>query len=93
MALEFTWDPAKSAANHRKHGLDFEEALTAFDDPMSTTIQDPAHSAGERRFLLLGRTRNQALVVVSHTERGDRIRIISARRATRREKMKYEEGI
>jgi len=92
MALEFTWDPKKAEFNRRKHGVDFLEAVTAFDDPMSTTISDPDHALGEHRFLLIGQTSKARLIVVSHTERGHSIRLINARRATRRERTQYEEG-
>jgi uncharacterized DUF497 family protein len=91
MALEFEWDPAKAAANQRKHGVSFEEAATAFADPLSLTISDPDHSAREARFLLLGRSQAGRLLVVGHTERGDRIRLITARLATRPERRDYEE--
>ena len=91
MGLGFTWDPAKAAANLRKHGVSFEEAATAFGDPHSITIPDPDHSAAERRFILIGASDRDVLVVVSHTERGETIRIISARRATRHERAFYEE--
>ncbi len=92
MALSFEWDPRKAAANLRKHGIGFPEAATAFGDPRSLTIPDPDHSAGEERFLLLGRSQAGRLVVVAHTERGANIRLISARAADRRERRTYEEG-
>ena len=93
MALRFTWDPAKAAANRRKHGIDFPEAATAFGDPLSLTVADPDHSEGEERYLLLGRSERDRLLVVVHVERaGDEIRLISARPATRRERRQYEEG-
>jgi uncharacterized DUF497 family protein len=91
MALGFTWDPAKSAANVRKHGVSFEDASTAFGDPHSITVADPLHSAAETRFALIGSTSRGLIVIVSHTERNDTIRIISARKATRRERATYEE--
>ena len=91
MALEFRWDLRKAASNLRKHGVLFEDAATAFGDPHSITIPDPDHSAAERRFTLIGMTRRGLVVVVSHTERGDTIRIISARKATRSERASYEE--
>jgi len=91
MALEFRWDPTKAAANLRKHRVSFEEAATAFADPHSITISDPDHSVGEHRFTLVGATTRGLLVVVAHTERGDTIRIISARRANRAERAIYEE--
>ena len=92
MALQFAWDARKAAANLRKHGVSFAEAATAFGDPLSITIPDPDHSEDEARFLLIGRSARQHLVVVAHVERGDIIRIISARPATRRERTEYEEG-
>jgi uncharacterized DUF497 family protein len=93
MALRFTWDPRKAAANKRKHGIDFAEAATAFADPLSLTIPDPDHSEAEDRFLLVGLSVRERLLVVVHVERAaDEIRLISARRATRRERAQYEEG-
>ena len=91
MALEFEWDPAKATANQQKHGVSFEEAATAFADPLSLTIADPDHSAREARFLLLGRSHADRLLIVGHTARGDRIRLITARLATRPERRAYEE--
>lgn len=91
MALEFEWDRAKAAANRQKHGVAFEEAATTFADPFSLTIADPDHPAREARFLLLGRSDAGRLLVVGHTERGDRIRLITARLATRPERRAYEE--
>ena len=76
----------------RKHGVAFEEAATAFADTLSRTIRDPLHSQpGESRFVLIGRSRAGRLLVVVHVERGDRIRIVSARTATRKERKDYEE--
>ena len=92
MALQFAWDARKAAANQRKHGVSFAEAATAFGDPLSLTIPDPDHSQDEDRFLLIGRSTRQHLVVVAHAERGDTIRILSARPASRRERIAYEEG-
>lgn len=91
MPLRFTWDADKAAANERKHGLTFVEASTAFDDPLSITIPDPDHSGTEARYLLVGLTERHRLVVVAHTERGDEIRLISARPATPHERRTYEE--
>ena len=91
MSLQFTWDPQKAAANLRKHKVGFPEAATAFADPLSLTIPDPDHSVGEERFVLIGQSERRRLVVVAHVERGDLIRIISARLATRRERKTYEE--
>ena len=89
--FRFVWDSEKAAANLRKHGVDFHEAATAFGGPLSITIPDPEHSIGEERWLLLGQSVAGRLLVVAHTERGDEIRIINARPATRRERQTYEE--
>ena len=91
MSLQFTWDPKKAAANLRKHRVGFPEAATAFADPLSITIPDPDHSVGEARFVLIGQSDRHRLVVVAHVERGDLIRIISARLASRHERKTYEE--
>lgn len=91
MALRFVWDVRKATANERKHGVGFLEATTVFDDPLSVTIPDPGHSVGGQRFLLLGTSSQQRLLVVAHSESGESIRIISARRARRRERRAYEE--
>jgi uncharacterized DUF497 family protein len=90
--LVFEWDPEKAAANLEKHDVAFEEAVTVFADPLSLTIPDPDHSEYEERLLLVGRSRAQTLLVVAHVERGERIRLISARRASRRERRDYEES-
>ena len=91
MALHFVWDARKAAANERKHGVSFREGTTVFDDPLSVAIPDPDHSAGEQRFLLLGLSHRNRLLVVAHAERGEAIRIISVRAATPRERRTYEE--
>ena len=88
--LQFVWNRAKAAENLRKHGVDFAEAATAFADRLSITIGDPDHSVGEERWLLVGQSSTGRLLVVAHTERGDEIRLISARLATRRERENYE---
>jgi uncharacterized protein len=88
--LDFEWDVAKANANFRKHGISFDEASTAFADPLSLTIPDPEHSEGEHRFLLLGTASSSRLLVVSHTYRERRIRIINARIANKRERRDYE---
>jgi len=92
MSLTFEWDEQKAESNLKKHGVSFEEAATAFGDTLSVTIPDPAHSEGEVRFLLIGITTRQRVVVVAHTERGDNIRIINARPAKRKEVRDYEQG-
>ena len=92
MSLKFEWDPAKARANARKHGVAFEEAASAFGDPLSLTIPDPSSRALEHRFAQLGVSDRHRLLVVIHVERGDTLRLISARPATRGERRKYEEG-
>jgi uncharacterized DUF497 family protein len=93
MPLSFEWDENKAKSNSAKHGVSFEEASTVCGDPLSLTIPDPAHSRMEDRFVILGHSHQQKLLVVVHTERGDNVRIISARRASGRERKKYEEKI
>ena len=87
----FEWDAPKALSNRRKHGVTFEEAASAFADPLSRTIPDPDHSEKEDRSILIGQSKRGRIVIVVHTERGDRIRIISARVASRREKREHEE--
>ena len=91
MPLTFEWDSRKARSNLAKHDIVFEEASTVFGDPLSLTISDPEHSLSEKRYITLGNTFKGKLLVVVHTERGDNIRIISARRASRRERTFYEE--
>lgn len=88
----FTWDPRKAAANLKRHGIDFHEAATVLDDTLSTTFPDIEHASLEPRFLTIGLSSRRCLLVVAHTEEGELVRIISARRATRRERRFYEEG-
>jgi hypothetical protein len=90
--MRFEWDPEKARRNVAKHGVSFEEAATAFGDPLSLTIFDPDHSEEEDRFILLGQTYTGRLVVVVHTDRGENVRIISAGLAARRERRAYENG-
>ncbi|HEU4395467.1 MAG TPA: BrnT family toxin [Planctomycetota bacterium] len=90
--MDFEWDPEKASRNLRKHRVSFPEASTAFEDPFSITIPDPDHSDEEARFVLLGMTYRGRLVVVAHTDRGDAVRLISARLATRRERRDHERG-
>lgn len=87
--MKFEWDPNKARENLKKHGVSFEEALTAFSDWESITIPDPDHSIGEERFVLLGKSHRGNLLVVPHTERGDFIRIISAWHANARQRTQY----
>ena len=92
MKTEFEWDPAKAASNLEKHGVSFAEAATVFFDPLSLTVPDPMHSTGEQRFVITGLSYQRRHLVVVHSDRGDRIRIISARLATPSERKKYESG-
>jgi uncharacterized DUF497 family protein len=89
----YEWDAAKAKANLHKHGVSFEEAATVFLDPLALTFSDPDHSGEEEREITIGHTRRQPVVLVSHCQRGNRVRIISARKATRREHHQYEERI
>ncbi len=88
--MEFEWDRDKAAANVKKHGVEFAEAVTVFGDPLEVTIADPDHSDGEVRFLSLGMSAGGRLLVVAYTERDGRIRIINAREATSQERKQYE---
>ena len=90
--MTFTWDPNKAPANLKKHGVDFREAATVFDDPLSTTFPDEEHSSSERRFVTIGLSARARVLVVVHTDVGEAIRIISAREATRAEQKFYEEN-
>jgi hypothetical protein len=92
MGLLFEWDPKKAQLNIKTHGVSFDEASTAFRDPFSQTIDDPLHSEDEDRFVLIGRSIQGRLLVIVHTDRGERIRIISARFATKKERLRYEEN-
>ncbi len=88
--MRFEWDSEKAAENLRKHRVSFDEAATVFFDPLSMTVLDPDHSAGERRFITMGASSGGRLVVVAHTERGSTLRIISARLAGASERKRYE---
>jgi len=88
----FQWDPQKATSNVAKHGVSFEEAATVFVDSLGRIGDDPRHSVGEQRFVLLGISYRQRLLAVMFTEQGDAIRLISAREATRQERSDYEEG-
>ena len=92
MALRFEWDKRKADSNLRAHGVSFPEATTVFADPLSVTISDPDHSMAEMRFVDVGLSNRGRLLVVSYTERGNRIRLISARLATGNERRQYEEA-
>lgn len=88
--MQFEWDRKKAKENNKKHKVFFEEAMTVFYDPLSATFHDPAHSVDEQRFITLGYSSQNHLLVVSHTERGKAIRIISARHATAHERRRHE---
>ncbi|MFN2500480.1 MAG: BrnT family toxin [Pyrinomonadaceae bacterium] len=90
MDLKFEWDEDKAAANLRKHRISFDEAKTVFADPFAITIDDPEHSAEEQRFIDIGTSAAGNVLVVSYTERGT-IRLISSRKASRKERRIYEE--
>jgi len=90
--VRFEWDPKKAAANLKKHGVTFQEAATAFGDPLAITFDDPDHSEDEERHLTFGLSLQGRLIVVSHTERRDRARIINARLMESEERVIYEEG-
>jgi uncharacterized DUF497 family protein len=89
--MQFEWDPEKAKRNYKKHKVSFEEAVTVFYDSLSATFDDPDHSVGERRFITVGFSSQGRLLVVGHTERGEIVRIISARRATTHERKRHEE--
>lgn len=88
--MEFEWDRDKAAQNLEKHEVSFDEAVTVFHDPLAATFDDPDHSVGERRFITIGYSSQNRLIVVAHTERGESIRIISARLATSQERKRHE---
>lgn len=91
MGYTFEWDPAKAESNVRKHGVTFDEASTVFGDPLNLLMADPDHSRDEERYVLLGMSSQRRLLVVAFAERPPRTRLISARRATRQERRRYEE--
>lgn len=91
--MVYEWNAAKAKANAHKHGVSFEEASTVFLDPFAWTFSDPDHSAAEAREITIGYSVQHRVIFVAHSQRGDRTRIISARRATRKERKQYEEGI
>ena len=88
--MRFEWDPEKAKRNYKKHKVSFEEAVTVFYDSLSVTFDDPDHSVDERRFITVGFSSHDRLLVISHLERGEAVRIISARRATPRERKRHE---
>jgi uncharacterized DUF497 family protein len=91
-APTFEWDAAKAAANVARHGVSFEEAVTAFQDPLAQVHSDPDHSQSEAREILIGHSCKQRLLLVAFTDRQGKIRLISAREVTRRERRDYEES-
>lgn len=89
--MEFEWDPNKAQLNLRRHRVSFSEAATVFGDPLSITVPDPDHSLEEDRDITVGISQRGRLIMVAHTERSKRIRLISARQLTRAERRQYEE--
>jgi uncharacterized DUF497 family protein len=93
MSLKFEWDPRKAVTNRSKHGVSFQEALTAFADPLARIFDDEEHSIKEQREIIIGHSAEERLLVVCFTAQGESVRIFSARKATRRERKEYEENI
>ena len=91
--MKFEWDKSKAAANVKKHGVSFEEAMTVFDNSLAVIFSDEAHSTGEFREIIIGHSRRDRLLLIAFTERQDSVRIISARPATRQEREDYEQTI
>jgi len=89
----FEWNASKAKANVRRHGVSFEEAATVFVDPWALTFAGPGHSEREEREITIGQGARKRVLFVAHCQRGERVRIISARKATKRECRQYEEGI
>ena len=90
--MNVEWDDEKAKANQEKHGVSFEEAQTVFDDPLYVDFYDPDHSYDEHRYIIIGQSEQGRLLLVSYTERGDDIRLISSREVTPAERKDYEEG-
>ena len=88
--MRFEWDRKKAATNFKKHQVSFDEAVTIFYDPLSATFADPDHSVGEERFITIGYSSSNRLLVVTYAERGEAMRIINARTATAKEKRRHE---
>jgi uncharacterized DUF497 family protein len=93
MSLQFEWDPKKAAANLAKHEVSFEEAITVFADPLARIFNDDEHSGDEQREIVIGHSAQGNLILVSFAGNGDRVRILSARKATRTERKDYEENV
>ena len=89
--MNFEWDPGKARQNLRKHRVSFQEAATVFGDPLAVTYPDPDHSTSEQRFVTVGMSGTGRVLIVAHADRGESIRIISARKTTQREREHYEE--
>lgn len=90
--MNFEWDEGKAEANLEKHGISFEEARTVFDDPLYVDFYDPDHSYDEHRYIIIGQSKQGRLLLVSYTERGSVLRLISSREVTPAERKAYEEG-
>ncbi|MDQ3632979.1 MAG: BrnT family toxin [Acidobacteriota bacterium] len=90
--MKFEWDKEKAESNLKKHGISFDEAVSAFDDLFNVDLFDPKHSEDENRFILVGQSENERILIVSYAERGDKIRIINARKVTSKERKDYENG-
>lgn len=91
LKVNFEWDPQKAERNQLKHGVSFREAASIFADPLSITYDDPVHSGNEHRFITVGMSYKGRVLLAAHVDRRDRVRIISARQTTRRERKHYEE--
>lgn len=92
MTERFEWDLEKARANARRHSVSFAEAVAVFDDPLAVWMSDPEHSHDEERWLLIGSSTRRRLLVITYTQREGAIRLVSARKATRRERRAYEEA-
>ena len=90
---QFEWEPKKARSNEAKHAVSFEEAITVFADPLARIFEDPMHSEGERREIIIGHSNEHRLILVSFTGNDDNIRLLSARKATRIERKDYEEDL
>ena len=93
MSLQFEWNPKKAKTNLAKHGIPFEEAITVFADPLARIFDDPEHSESERREVIIGHSVQQRLILVSFIGINEKVRLLSAREATRRERKDYEENV
>lgn len=92
MKMDFEWDQNKAAQNFSRHGVSFDEAKTIFNDPLYVDFFDPDHSHNEQRYIIIGQSVKKRLLLVAYTERENKIRLISAREATQKERKDYEEG-